>query len=71
MKLTSSLEVNLVGGSGKVALSGPLTFTSDAAPLVYAGREYRGKLRVLVVGNKLRLVNYVGLESYLLSLIHI
>ena len=69
VKLTSSLKVNLAGGSGKVALSGPLTFTADTAPLVYAGRKYRGKLRVIVVGSKLRLVNSVGLESYLYGVV--
>lgn len=69
LKLTSSLEVVLADGSDKVALSGPLTFTADTAPLVYAGRVYRGKLRVFVVGGKLRLVNYVGLENYLYGVV--
>lgn len=69
VKLTSSLELVLTAGSDKVALSGPLTFTADTAPLVFAGREYRGKLRVIVVGDKLRLVNYVGLENYLYGVV--
>jgi stage II sporulation protein D len=69
VKLTSSLKLDLADGSGTTALAGPLTFTADSAPLVYAGRSYRGKLRVIVVGNKLRLVNDVGLESYLYGVV--
>jgi stage II sporulation protein D len=69
VKLTSSLEIDLGDGSGKVALSGPLTFKAGTAPLIYAGHKYRGKFRVIVVGSKLLLVNYVGLESYLYGVV--
>jgi stage II sporulation protein D len=64
LKLTPSLEVDLGDGSGPAPLSGPLTFTASSSPLTYAGRKYGGTFRVFVNGNKLSLVNNVGLERY-------
>jgi stage II sporulation protein D len=69
LTLTSSLKVDLGDGNGKVALSGPLQFSAGTTPLVYAGRKYRGKFRVSVIGGRLRLVNYVGLENYLYGVV--
>ena len=68
LKLTSSLKVELAGG-GKVALSGPLKFKAGTSPLVYAGRKYAGYFRVLVSGDKLSLVNGVGLERYIYGVV--
>ena len=68
LKLTSSLKVELADG-GKVALSGPLKFKAGTSPLVYAGRKYAGYFRVLVSGDKLSLVNGVGLERYIYGVV--
>lgn len=74
LELTPSLEIDLGDGSGATALSGPLTFKTGTSveagtSLAYAGREYRGTFRVSVVGEKLRLVNHVGLERYLYGVV--
>jgi stage II sporulation protein D len=67
--LDSSLKVNADNGEGQVALSGPIDFSAGSAALAYGGRQYRGKLRVSVVGGKVRLVNRVGLEPYLYGVV--
>ncbi|MGD0166868.1 MAG: SpoIID/LytB domain-containing protein [Gaiellaceae bacterium] len=71
LRLDPSLTVNLADGQGSVALSGPLLFKAGSAstPLTFAGRSYRGTFRVSVTGSKLRLVNNVGLESYLYGVV--
>jgi stage II sporulation protein D len=46
------------------ALPGPLVFTAGTAPLQVGARAYRGSLRV-TGGKSVRVVNVVGLESYL------
>ncbi len=67
LQLDSSLSVNTT--SGLVPLTGPLVFSAGSAPLVYAGRSYRGTFNVAVVGSTLRLINYVGLEPYLYGVV--
>jgi stage II sporulation protein D len=67
--VTSSLKVDLGDGNGEVALSGPLQIAAGSKPLEYAGHQYRGTFRVFVVGDKLRLVNHVGLENYLYGVV--
>lgn len=47
------------------AARGPLVFRAGKAPLALDGRLYRGKLEVAQQGRFLRVVNRVGLESYL------
>jgi stage II sporulation protein D len=69
LKLTSSLEVDPADGSGKVALTGPLTFTAKSSPLIYAKRKYGGSFRVYVNGSKLSLVNSVGIERYIYGVV--
>ena len=64
LDLSSSLKVELADGGGKVTLSAPLKFTATTSPLAYAGRKYGGTFRVSVSGDKLSLVNSVGLERY-------
>ncbi len=68
LKLTPSLKVELVDG-GKIALSGPLKFRATTSPLVYAGRKYGGTFRVFVSGDRLRLINNVGLERYIYGVV--
>jgi SpoIID/LytB domain protein len=60
-----------VGKDGKpVALAGPLTFrAAKGAFLAYRGKGFRGDLRVAAVGDRLQLVNVVGLEAYLLGVV--
>jgi stage II sporulation protein D len=69
LKLSPSLKVVLADGGGKVALSAPLKFTATTSPLVYAGRKYGGTFRVLLSGDKLSLVNNVGLERYVYGVV--
>jgi stage II sporulation protein D len=68
LKLDSSLTLEL-DGEGSTSLAGPLLFDAGPSPLVFAGRAYRGKLMVEVVGDRLRLINYVGLEPYLYGVV--
>lgn len=60
-----------VGKDGKpVVLAGPLTFrAAKGAFLAYRGKGFRGDLRVAAVGDRLQLVNVVGLEAYLLGVV--
>jgi stage II sporulation protein D len=46
-------------------LAYPLEFRPGSTPLALNGRGYRGSLRVLKDGSKLRVVDLVGLELYL------
>ena len=53
-----------------VQLSGPLTFRpGKGAPLLLDGKGYRGDLRVSVVDGTLQVVDYVGLDAYLLGVV--
>ncbi len=53
-----------------VKLIGPVIVTPDKAGLLtYAGKTYRGELRVAVVANRLQLVDLVGLETYLAGVV--
>ena len=69
LKLAPSLKVDRADGNGKTALSGPLTINATTSPLVYSGRSYGGAFRVYVSGDKLSLVNNVGLERYLYGVV--
>src|SRR5215210_1701124 len=57
--------------TGRIKVSGvdgtfpsPATFSATGGPLHLNGRHYRGKLRVSLVGGKLRVVNSVAIEGY-------
>lgn len=50
-------------------LIGPLLFAAKGAPLELNGKAYRGTLEVSVDRGKLRAVNHVGLEAYLLGVV--
>ncbi len=67
--LYSSPAADFADGRSDVALTPPLMFTAGATPLSFGGRAYRGALQVLVAGDKLRLVNHVGLEAYLYGVV--
>ena len=60
-----------VGKDGKqVVLTGPVTFRAAKGTFLgYRGKGFRGDLRVAVVGDRLQLVNVVGLEAYLLGVV--
>jgi stage II sporulation protein D len=64
-----TFTVALASGQGTASLPGPVTFVAGSAPLSFAGRRYRGTLRVETVGARLRLVNSVPLESYLYGVV--
>jgi stage II sporulation protein D len=55
-------------GSAK-QLTGPLVFTAGSAPLSLNGRRYRGSLEVAVANERLRVVNTVGLDAYVLGVV--
>jgi stage II sporulation protein D len=67
--LGPALRLDPGDGSGKISLAPPVEFSAGASPLAYGGREYRGAFVVSVVGDKVRLVNRVGLESYLYGVV--
>jgi stage II sporulation protein D len=60
-----------VGTNGKpTALPGPVTFrAAPGAYLTIADKAYRGDLRVAKIGQRLQVVNVVGLEAYLLGVV--
>ena len=65
-----SLELPVGKGSVPVALSPPLTFRPTAgANLVHGGKGYRGEFQVTKAGERLQLVNALGLEAYLLGVV--
>ena len=49
--------------------AGPLVVLPGKEPLSLDGRPYRGKLEIAAVGGYLRVVNYVGLESYIAGVV--
>lgn len=66
--VTPGLEVTVDGVPA--ALTGPLTFRPGrGAPLLLDGKGYRGDLRVAVVQGVLQVVDYVGLDAYLLGVV--
>ena len=48
---------------------GPLVVLPGKEPLSLDGRPYRGKLEIAAAGGYLRVVNYVGLESYIAGVV--
>ena len=66
--LGARLRVTLADGS-RAPLSGPLLFTPGSAALSLAGKPYRGSLEVAVVQGRLRAINVVGLDAYLLGVV--
>lgn len=69
LDLDTSLIVDLADGQTGVTLTPPVLFTAGASPLTFGGRAYRGAFQLLVVNDKLRLVNHVGLEAYLYGVV--
>jgi SpoIID/LytB domain protein len=51
------------------ASPGPLFVLPGKQPLALDGRPYRGKLEIASTGGYLRVVNYVGLESYIAGVV--
>ena len=49
--------------------AGPLMVLPGKQPLSLDGRPYRGKLELAAAGGYLRVVNYVGLESYIAGVV--
>ena len=70
--ITAGPDLKLpVGKNGKpLALAGPVTIrAAKDAFLSYAGKEFRGDLRVANISGRVQLVNVVGLEAYLLGVV--
>src|SRR4029079_8530825 len=66
----SDLELPVGKDDKQVALPGPVTIrAAKGAFLSYAGKEFRGDLRVGAVGGRVQLVNVLGLEEYLLGVV--
>ena len=51
------------------ASPGPLFVLPGKQPLALDGQPYRGKLEIAATGGYLRVVNYVGLESYIAGVV--
>ena len=66
--LGARLRVTLADGT-RMALPGPLVFMPGSAALSVAGQPYRGSLEVAVVRGRLRAINIVGLDAYLLGVV--
>jgi stage II sporulation protein D len=66
----SSLRLASAAEPKSVQLQAPVTLRAvGGGQLVVAGKAYRGALRIAQAGGKLRLVNVVALESYLLGVV--
>ena len=63
-QLGPGLRLKLTAAAAAKALPGPLVFSPGGDPLALGGHSYRGTLRV-TGGRSVRVVNTVGLESYL------
>lgn len=69
LTLSDGLRIKLDPEKPAKQLTGPLVFTAGAAPLAVNGKRYRGSLEVAVVGGRLRVINVVGLDAYLLGVV--
>ncbi len=58
-----------VDGEKPKALPAPLLFTAGGAPLSLDGRQYRGQLELVLLKARLRVVNHIGLDTYLLGVV--
>jgi stage II sporulation protein D len=66
--LTPKLELAVDGGP-KEALTPPLTFSPASGSRLTLGHAYRGQILVDVPGKKLRAINVLPLEQYLLGVV--
>jgi stage II sporulation protein D len=66
--LGSGLKLAVDGEKAK-ALPGPLLFTPRTAPLSLDGRLYRGQLELVLVQGRLRVIDHVPLDAYLLGVV--
>jgi stage II sporulation protein D len=69
LELGSGLKLKPIAAKQAKALPGPLVFSPGTDPLALRGHAYRGTFRVSVTGSGLRVVNAVGLEPYLWSVV--
>ena len=71
LTLGSPLRVKVKVDPDKPArqIGGPLVFTGGATPLAVNGKHYRGSFEVAVVSGRVRVVNVLGLDAYLLGVV--
>jgi stage II sporulation protein D len=67
--LGPGLRVQVDPNAPAKALPGPIVLSGKGAPLQVNGRRYRGTLELAADKGKLRAVNIVGLEAYLLGVV--
>lgn len=67
--VTVSAGPTVTTKEGKQELAGPLKFIRGTAPLQLDERLYRGSLEVTAVGNRLQVINVVGIDQYLYGVI--
>ena len=67
--LGPALKLKLTAAKPPKALPPPLVFSAGADPLALGGRAYRGTLLMTTQAAKLRVVNTLGLEPYLWSVV--
>jgi len=63
------LKLKVTSAQAAKAFPGPLVFSSGDNPLMLGKRGYRGTFRVTASGGTVRVVNTVGLESYLYGVV--
>jgi SpoIID/LytB domain protein len=65
-----TLELPIGKADKPVAVAGPLTLRpTEGAQLAFGGKSYRGELQLSKAGEKLQVINIVGLEAYLLGVV--
>jgi stage II sporulation protein D len=69
LTLRNGLRIKFDPDKPAKQLTGPLLFKAGAAPLSINGKRYRGALEVAVESGRLRVVNAVGLDAYLLGVV--
>jgi len=65
----NGLRLKLDPDKAAKQLTGPLTFAAGAAPLSVNGKRYRGAFEVAVENARIRVVNVVGLDAYVLGVV--
>src|SRR5215208_1990298 len=69
LTLGNGLRIKVNRDKPAKQLTGPLLFKAGAAPVSVNGKRYRGAVEVAVDNGRLRVVNVVGLDAYLLGVV--
>jgi SpoIID/LytB domain protein len=67
--LGPGLKLKVVGKASRIGLPGPLLFAAGKSSLELGGKPYRGSLEVSAKQGAVRVINKVGLESYIAGVV--